>query len=81
MLAAGQAERRQKPPTPYDYGRIAGYRGVDYCRGEWSGSQAWLEWYEGWKDGRAAAESEVIERVGVKREFVRHYRLLGRHIA
>ncbi len=83
-IAAGQAELREKQHelrTPYDYGRIAGYRGSDYSRGEWTDGQDWLEWYEGWKAGRAAAEAEVVERVGVKREFVRHYRLLGRHVA
>jgi ribosome modulation factor len=55
-----------------------GKRGQQRCRANYRTSEEWIAWYAGWKRGRAAAEEEIVARMGIGREFAPHFYLLQR---
>jgi hypothetical protein len=63
---------------PYDAGHRDGYLGRHVCYEAYTESAEFLDWYRGWVEGRAARESEFVERLGVRREWVRSYYQLRR---
>jgi ribosome modulation factor len=65
-------------PTAYDAGHRDGFLGRHVCYEAFTTGTEYLDWYRGWRDGRAARESEIVERIGVAREFAREFYLRGR---